>query len=112
MIVNYGLSGHRVHRFPNKKKDGAIFRASVRFVPGKRRDFTSASALENAVVCSVHYNRMIIIPAICAHCPGSFIGSPGPPSACGSAASGKHDAHGSVGDHLFMYICFTKCALS
>ena len=55
MIVNYGLSGHGVHRFPNKKKDGAIFRACVRFVQGKRRDFTSASALKNAVVCSVHY---------------------------------------------------------
>ncbi|XP_048009675.1 uncharacterized protein LOC125243875 [Megalobrama amblycephala] len=53
--TNSSLSGHRVHRFPNKKKDGAIFRAWVRFVQTKRRDFSSASASKNAVVCSVHF---------------------------------------------------------
>ncbi|XP_048054396.1 THAP domain-containing protein 10-like [Megalobrama amblycephala] len=53
--TNSNLSGHRVHRFPNKKKDGAIFRAWVRFVQVKRRDFTSASASKNAVVCSIHF---------------------------------------------------------
>ena len=52
---NSSLSGHRVHRFPNRKKDGAIFRAWVRVVQVKRRDFSSASASENAVVCSVHF---------------------------------------------------------
>ncbi|KAL1251807.1 hypothetical protein QQF64_019603 [Cirrhinus molitorella] len=43
------------HRFPCKKRDGAIFRAWVRFVQVKRRDFTTASASKNAVVCSVHF---------------------------------------------------------
>ncbi len=53
--TNSSLSGHRVHRFPNKEKKGAIFRACVRFVQVKRRDFTSASASKNTVVCSVHF---------------------------------------------------------
>ncbi|ROL49885.1 Cornifin-B [Anabarilius grahami] len=39
----------------NQKKDGAIFGAWVRFVQAKRRDFSSASASKNAVVCSVHF---------------------------------------------------------
>uniref|UniRef100_A0A671TXC6 THAP-type domain-containing protein n=1 Tax=Sparus aurata TaxID=8175 RepID=A0A671TXC6_SPAAU len=49
--TNSSLSGHRVHRFPDRKKNGAIFRAWVRFVQLKRRDFSSASATKNAVVC-------------------------------------------------------------
>ncbi|XP_067249109.1 uncharacterized protein [Chanodichthys erythropterus] len=53
--TNSSLSGHRVHRFPNKKKNCSIFGAWVRFVQTKRRDFSSASASKNAVVCSVHF---------------------------------------------------------
>ncbi len=53
--TNSSLSGHRVHGFPNQKKDGAVFWAWVRFVQVKRRDFTSASASKNAVVCSDHF---------------------------------------------------------
>ncbi len=37
--TNSSHTGHRVHRFPNKEKKGAIFRAWVRFVQVKRRDF-------------------------------------------------------------------------
>ncbi len=57
--TNSSLSGHRVHRFPNKEKKGAIFRAWVRFVLVKRRDFTSASASKNVVVCSVHFRLWV-----------------------------------------------------
>ncbi|KAL1250747.1 hypothetical protein QQF64_018543 [Cirrhinus molitorella] len=39
--TNSSLSGHRVNRFPCKKRDGAIFRAWVRFVQVKRRNFTT-----------------------------------------------------------------------
>ncbi len=47
-----------MHRFPNKKRHGAaIFRAWVRFVQVKRRDFTSASVSKNSVVCSVHFRQ-------------------------------------------------------
>ncbi|XP_052440696.1 zinc finger MYM-type protein 4 isoform X1 [Carassius gibelio] len=53
--TNCSQSGHRVHRFPDKKKHGDIFSAWVRFVQAKRRNFTSASATKNAVVCSVHF---------------------------------------------------------
>lgn len=53
--TNTSLSGHRVHRFPSKKNDGATFRAWVRFVQAQRLDFTSASASKNAVVCGVHF---------------------------------------------------------
>ncbi len=53
--TNSSLSGHRVHRFPNKEKNGAIFRAWMHFVQVKRRDFISASASKYAVVCSVHF---------------------------------------------------------
>ncbi len=53
--TNSSLSGHGVHRFPNRKKNGAIFRAWVRFVQLKRRDFTAASATSNAVVCGFHF---------------------------------------------------------
>ncbi|KAG1963589.1 lethal(3)malignant brain tumor-like protein 2 [Pimephales promelas] len=55
--TNSNLTGHRVHRFPSKKKDGAVFRAWVRFVQVKRRDFTSASVTQNAVVCRFHFRQ-------------------------------------------------------
>ncbi len=114
--TNSSLSGHRVHRFPNKEKNSAIFWAWVRFVKVKRRDFTSASASKNAVVCSVHFRpedyhpgdmmefnmgcrsknqvrlRAGAIPSVHSASPS------GPPSACGSAAGGKHDCHASVRD--------------
>ncbi len=55
--TNSGLSGHRVHRFPNKKRHGAIFRAWVRFVQVKRQDFIISSVSKNSVVCMVHFRQ-------------------------------------------------------
>lgn len=53
--TNSSLTGHRVHRFPNRKTAGVIFRAWVHFVQLKRRDFSTASATRNAVVCGAHF---------------------------------------------------------
>lgn len=53
--TNSSLSGHRVHRFPNRRTTGDIFRAWVHFVRLKRPDFSSASATRNAVVCGAHF---------------------------------------------------------
>nr|XP_055038828.1 uncharacterized protein LOC129426493 isoform X1 [Misgurnus anguillicaudatus] len=117
--TNSSRSGHRVFRFPDKTKDCAIFRAWVRFVQLRRRDFTSASVSKNAVVCSAHFRsedyragdimecnmgyrgknsvrlKAGAIPWVHAAPPSS---APGPSSACGVGATtgGKHDAHGSV----------------
>ncbi|XP_065114768.1 uncharacterized protein [Paramisgurnus dabryanus] len=118
--TNSSRSGHRVFRFPNKTKDAAIFRAWVRFVQLRRRDFTSASVSKNAVVCSAHFRsedyragdimecnmgyrgkncvrlRAGAIPWVHAVPPSS---PPGPSSsACGVGATtgGKHDDRGSV----------------
>jgi len=57
--TNFSLSGHRVQRFNNKKKDAAIFHAGV-FCAGEETDFTSASASKNAFII----DRRIIILAI------------------------------------------------
>ncbi|XP_059389512.1 uncharacterized protein LOC132122995 [Carassius carassius] len=50
---NSNLSGHRVHRFPNKKhKD---FRAWIRFVQAKRSNFAASSLTRHTVVCEKHF---------------------------------------------------------
>lgn len=50
---NSNLSGHRVHRFPNKKhKD---FRAWIRFVQAKRSNFAASSVTRHTVVCEKHF---------------------------------------------------------
>ncbi|XP_042601381.1 zinc finger MYM-type protein 4 isoform X1 [Cyprinus carpio] len=104
--TNSSLSGHRVHRFPNKKKHGAIFRAWVRFVQARRRDFTSASASKNAVVCSVHFTpedyrpddkmefnmgckskNQVRLKA------GAVPSVHTAPPACGSSTAGRHVGH-------------------
>ncbi|XP_033965019.1 myoneurin isoform X1 [Pseudochaenichthys georgianus] len=54
---NSSLSGYRVHNFPNRKRTAASFRSWVRFVQAKRRDFTTASATKNAVVCGAHFRQ-------------------------------------------------------
>ncbi|XP_067434019.1 zinc finger protein 394 isoform X1 [Thunnus thynnus] len=66
MMVNYcvcagctnsNLSGHRVHSFPDNKKNEASFRAWVHFVQVKRPDFTTACVTQNAVVCGAHFRQ-------------------------------------------------------
>ncbi|XP_052446870.1 uncharacterized protein LOC127988261 [Carassius gibelio] len=50
---NSNLSGHRVHRFPNKKhKD---FRAWIRFFQAKRSNFAASSLTRHTVVCEKHF---------------------------------------------------------
>lgn len=50
---NSNLSGHRVHRFPNKKhKD---FSAWIRFVQAKRSNFAASSLTRHTVVCEKHF---------------------------------------------------------
>lgn len=114
--TNSSLSGHRVHRFPNRKKNGAIFRAWVRFVQLKRRDFSSASATKNAVVCGAHFrpedyhpsdllefnvgcrskNQVRLIPGAVPSVPTASAG-PLSAAAAGAAAGGRH-GHGSGRD--------------
>ncbi|XP_029921612.1 uncharacterized protein LOC115369185 [Myripristis murdjan] len=95
------------------KRSGAIFRAWVRFVQVKRRDFTSASVTKNAVVCGAHFRPGDYHPSdmmefrMGCRCPervrlsaGSVpsvhtAAPSGPPSAAAPAAGGLN-AHGSV----------------
>ena len=115
--TNSNLSGHRVHRFPNRKKSGALFRAWVRFVQVKRRDFTSASVTKNAVVCGAHFKSEDYHPSelmefrMGCRCqergrlnagavPSVHTAAlSGPPSAAASgSAAGGLNGHGSVRD--------------
>lgn len=114
--TNSGTSGHRIHKFPDRKKDGALFCAWMHFVQVKRRDFTSASVSKNSVVCGAHFRKED-------YCPGDLMQfekgcrnknrvrlqagavpsvhtapSSGPPSTCRSPTGGKHALHGSVRD--------------
>ncbi|KAL1251818.1 hypothetical protein QQF64_019614, partial [Cirrhinus molitorella] len=102
---------------PCKKRDGAIFQAWVRFVQVKRRDFTTASASRNAVVCSVHFrpddyhpgdvmqfnmgcrsrDRVRLRPGAAPSVHTAASSGP-PPSSTGEGVCGKHDGHGSVRD--------------
>ncbi len=107
----------------------------------KRRDFTSASASKNSVGCSVHFRledyhpsdmmefnmgcrsknqvrlRAGAVPSVHSASPS------GPPTACGSAAGGKHDGHASVRDaarrkrglctvSLFFFLTFANYKIS
>lgn len=114
--TNSSLSGHRVHRFPDRKKNGAIFRAWVRFVQLKRRDFSSASATKNAVVCGAQFrpedyhpsdllefnvgcrskNQVRLTPGAVPSVPTASAG-PLSAAAAGAAAGGRH-GHGSGRD--------------
>uniref|UniRef100_A0A671TX51 THAP-type domain-containing protein n=1 Tax=Sparus aurata TaxID=8175 RepID=A0A671TX51_SPAAU len=99
--TNSSLSGHRVHRFPDRKKNGAIFRAWVRFVQLKRRDFSSASATKNAVVCGFNVgcrskNQVRLTPGAVPSVPTASAG-PLSAAAAGAAAGGRH-GHGSGRD--------------
>ncbi len=62
--TNSTLSGHGVHSFPSRKRSGASFRAWVRFVQVKRRDFTAASATKNTVICSAHFRPENYLPGV------------------------------------------------
>lgn len=59
---NSSLSGHRVHRFPDRRRDGACFVAWLRFVQVSRRDFMAASVTKNAVVCGAHFRDQDYVP--------------------------------------------------
>ena len=50
---NSNLSGHRVHRFPNKKDNH--FRAWIRCVQAKRSNFTASSVTRHTVLCEEHF---------------------------------------------------------
>ncbi|CAL8398163.1 unnamed protein product [Boreogadus saida] len=50
---NSNLSGHRVHRFPNKKD--RHFRAWIRFVQAKRSNFAASSVTRHTVMCEKHF---------------------------------------------------------
>ncbi|KAK0146749.1 hypothetical protein N1851_013956 [Merluccius polli] len=50
---NSNLSGHRVHRFPNKKDNH--FRAWIRFVQAKRSNFAASSVTRHTVLCEKHF---------------------------------------------------------
>ncbi|XP_030217595.1 uncharacterized protein LOC115547485 isoform X3 [Gadus morhua] len=50
---NSNLSGHRVHRFPNKKDNH--FRAWIRFVQAKRSNFAASSVTRHTVMCEKHF---------------------------------------------------------
>lgn len=50
---NSNLSGHRVHRFPNKKSKD--FRAWIRFVQAKRSNFAASSVTRHMVICEGHF---------------------------------------------------------
>ncbi|KAL1268770.1 hypothetical protein QQF64_034133 [Cirrhinus molitorella] len=78
--TNSSLSGHRVHRFPCKKRDGAIFRAWVRFV----------QELSKAQTCCRWHNTCPVVHTAASSGP--------PPSATGEGVGEKHDGHGAVRD--------------
>ena len=50
---NSNLSGHRVHRFPNKKDNH--FRAWIRCVQAKRSNFAASSVTRHTVLCEKHF---------------------------------------------------------
>ena len=52
--TNSSLSGHRVHTFPNRKRNGTSFHAWVRFVQVKRQDFSA--------VCGAHFRQENYLP--------------------------------------------------
>lgn len=61
--TNSSLSGHRVHTFPLRKSNGGgVFRAWVRFVQVRRRDFNAASVGKNSVVCGAHFREEDYVP--------------------------------------------------
>ncbi|CAL8375515.1 unnamed protein product [Arctogadus glacialis] len=50
------LSDHlRFHSFPDRRKDGAGFRAWVHFVQVKRKDFFFASVTKYSFICAAHF---------------------------------------------------------
>ncbi|CAL8373235.1 unnamed protein product [Arctogadus glacialis] len=50
------LSDHlRFHSFPDRRKDGAGFRAWVHFVQVKRKDFFFASVTKYSLICAAHF---------------------------------------------------------
>ncbi|XP_074486714.1 uncharacterized protein LOC141764921 [Sebastes fasciatus] len=106
-------TGHRVHCFPNRTTNEAVFVSWVSFVQQQREDFSSESVTKNTVVCSAHFRledyvpgdllesrmgfrcldrvRLLAgaVPSI--HTPTPTPGAPGSSSAGGSDAAPRRD---------------------
>lgn len=54
---NSTLTGHEVHFFLNRNKNGVSFHAQVCFVKVKRWDFVSALVIWSAAVCDAHLQQ-------------------------------------------------------